>query len=262
MTGLSSITDRSTALGRGQLRDTACSCPDRGRLLEHSENRLLARLSALDYHSIRPLLTAVELPHRQPLDLPNVPIEQVYFLTRGMGSTVAVSHAGARLEVGVFGREGMSGWPVVLGDDRTPNESFMQMPGAGERIAVADLRKVLETSASMRLVLGRYVQAFMIQAQCTALSNGRGKLEERLSRWLLMCHDRGDGDNIAITHEFLALMLGVRRTGVTLALHMLEGRGLIRSRRGSVHIADRDGLIENAMGSYGTPEAEYARLLG
>jgi hypothetical protein len=105
-------------------------------------------------------------------------------------------------------------------------------------------------------------RAFAIQVAFTALANGRAKLEERLARWLLMVHDRVVGDRIVLTHEYMAVMLGVRRPGVTVALHILEGKGAIRSHRGEVVIKDREGLAAEAGGGYGQPETEYARLLG
>ena len=101
-----------------------------------------------------------------------------------------------------------------------------------------------------------------IQSAHTALANATAKIDERLARWLLMAHDRVDGDEIPLTHEFLALMLGVRRAGVTVALQMLEGNGLVGSSRGVVHIINRRGLARLADGLYGTPEAEAARLTG
>lgn len=104
-------------------------------------------------------------------------------------------------------------------------------------------------------------QRFLVQTAQTALVNGHHKLEERLARWLLMVHDRVDGDRFNLTHEFLATMLGVRRPGVTMALHVLEGRGVIRSKRSEVIVIDRDGLEELAAGSYGVPEAEYSRIM-
>jgi CRP-like cAMP-binding protein len=107
----------------------------------------------------------------------------------------------------------------------------------------------------------RYARAFSIQVATTALANGRSKLDERLARWLLMVSDRV-GTTFPITHEFISLMLGVRRPGVTLAIQILEGKGMIRASRGSVTILDRHGLIGLANGSYGFAEAHYARLLG
>jgi CRP-like cAMP-binding protein len=117
-------------------------------------------------------------------------------------------------------------------------------------------------SPSSHAILLRFVQTFMTQVSSTALANGRTKLEPRLARWLLMIHDRSDGPKLRLTHEFLAVMLGVRRPGVTVAMQILEGKGLLRATRGLVHILDRPRLIELAGGSYGVPEAEYLRLTG
>lgn len=117
-------------------------------------------------------------------------------------------------------------------------------------------------SQTFTATLLRYVHVFMVQGSQTALANGRGRLDERLTRWLLMWHDRIGDDNLTITHEFLALLLGVRRQGVTVALHDLEGQGFIRSTRNLVRILDRDGLQGAANGFYGVPEAEYDRSIG
>jgi CRP-like cAMP-binding protein len=211
---------------------------------------------------VQPYLEAVPLPLRTELEAPNTPIEHVFFMESGMGSVVAISATGQRLEVGVIGREGMSGSTIVMGNDRSPHESFIQVEGNAQRIRSDDLRNAMQQSSTLRPFLMHYVQAFTIQTAHTALANGRSKLEDRLARWLLMCHDRADGDELPLTHEFLALMLGVRRTGVTLALHLLEARGLIKSKRSRIVIVDREGLEEAAAGSYGTPEAEYRRLVG
>lgn len=108
----------------------------------------------------------------------------------------------------------------------------------------------------------RYVQVVLVQTAHTALANAHARLEDRLCRWILMCCDRLDGDLLPLTHEFLSMMLGVRRAGVTTAIHLLEGRGLIRARRGCIEIVDRDGLKAGAADIYGVPEAEYRRLIG
>jgi CRP-like cAMP-binding protein len=120
----------------------------------------------------------------------------------------------------------------------------------------------MEESRALRSLLLAYVQALLAQTTSTVLANGHAKLEERLARWLLMVHDRTDGMTITLTHEFLAVMLGVRRAGVTVALHLLEGKGLIRSTRRQIVILNRRGLIEEAHGSYGAAEEEYRRLIG
>jgi hypothetical protein len=120
----------------------------------------------------------------------------------------------------------------------------------------------MAASSSLHQRLLRFVQTFMIQTAQTALANGSHLLEERLARWLLMCHDRVDGDALFTTHEFLSLMLGVRRAGVTEALKVLEDRGLISTKRSQVTVLDRVKLEAVAGDSYGVPEAEYARLFG
>src|SRR5688500_2091400 len=154
----------------------------------------------------------------------NRPIEKVYFPESGMASVVATSGQ-HQVEAGVIGREGVTGIAVLLADDRSANATFMQDPGTGFCIAADALRETLRQSESMQLVFLRFVQAFITQMSQTALANGRAKLDERLARWLLMAHDRVDGRELPLTHEFLALMLGVRRAGVTTALQALEDRG-------------------------------------
>ena len=155
----------------------------------------------------------------------------------------------------------MTGTPVLLGTDRTPHECFIQTPGASLRIRADGLRRAMATSASLHQHLLRFVQALTVQIGQTALSNGSHRIEERLARWLLMCHDRLDGDELSTTHEFLSLMLGVRRAGVTVALQALEDRGLIATKRGQVTVRDRAKLEAMAGDRYGVPEAEYTRLI-
>ena len=151
--------------------------------------------------------------------------------------------------------EGMTGLPVVLGNDRSPNETFIQVEGTGSRIAADDLRQAMRKSAFLTRVLLNFVNAFMIQTAHTALSNGTASIEQRLARWLLMAQDRLDGNEVPLTHEFLSLMLGVRRAGVTGALNQLDRKGVIRLSRGRIEIVDREGLIGSANGTYGIPEA-------
>jgi CRP-like cAMP-binding protein len=136
----------------------------------------------------------------------------------------------------------------------------MQVEGHGQRIAADDLRDLIDKSASLKATLLRYAYLFSVQAGHTALANAQGKLEERLARWLLMAHDRTAGDELHLTHEFLAVMLGVRRSGVSVALQELAESGLISMARGRIIIIDRDGLEDSASGMYGVPEAEYDRV--
>jgi CRP-like cAMP-binding protein len=226
-----------------------------------SRNHLLSILPADDFESLRPHLERVQLNVRDVLEEPNQPIAHIYFPEPAVASVVAVLPSGERMEVGLFGPEGMSGRAVILGTDRSPLQCFVQVAGNGIRIKADHLRAVLESSATLHKLLLRYAQVFAIQVAYTALSNGRQTIDERLARWLLMCHDRVDGDVIQVTHEFLALMLGVRRAGVTTAIHILEGAKIIRANRGRIEILDRAELQEGAGECYGVPEAEYERLI-
>jgi CRP-like cAMP-binding protein len=167
-----------------------------------------------------------------------------------------------KIEVGVIGREGMVGLPIVLGIDQTPYEHFMQIAGHGWRIAVQDLEQAMAQSSSLHRQLLRFAQASHVQASETAFANANSDVEARLARWLLMCHDRVEGSDIPLTHEFIAMMLGVRRPGVTVALHVLEGMQIIRSKRGVITVLDREKLEELADEAYGLSEAEYTRLMG
>jgi CRP-like cAMP-binding protein len=225
-------------------------------------NRLLKAIGADDFDLLRPHLAPISLPLRHVVEEPNRPIDNVVFVECGMCSIVTQIDSERQLEVGIFGHEGMSGIPVILDGDSSPQESFVQVAGEGLTVRSDDLRQAMRKSPSLHQVLLRYVQAMMAQATSTSLANGRGKVEERLARWLLMTHDRVDGDELALIHEFLALMLGVRRAGVTEALHVLEGYGAIRTGRGRIVIADRARLEESAAGLYGVSEAEYRRLIG
>jgi CRP-like cAMP-binding protein len=232
-----------------------------GDLLRPSTNLLLSRLSPEDLSLIRPHLKPVDLPLRHQLERPNRPIDHVYFLESGFASVVA--NASSRgIEVGLIGREGMTGLPVLMGVDRSPHETFIQCAGHGSRIATGSLQKAIRQSETLHRTLLLYAHVMGLQATFTALANGRSKLEERLARWLLMAQDRIGRERISLTHEFLAIMLGVRRPGVTVALRILESLGLIRADRGTISILDRTGLERLSNGTYGGAEAEYTRLLG
>jgi Crp-like helix-turn-helix protein len=166
-----------------------------------------------------------------------------------------------RVEVGLIGYEGMTGTSILLGSDRTPHSTYIQAAGEGQRIGALKFRRAMETSKSLRMLLLRYVQVFMVQTAHTAISNARGRLDARLARWLLMAHDRVRDETLPLTHEFLSLMLGVRRAGVTEALHSLESQKLIYTGTRKVALRNRKGLERVAGSSYGTPEAEFRRLI-
>jgi CRP-like cAMP-binding protein len=226
---------------------------------QFTDNKVLAALSPEDFALVEPHLEPVSLDLRQMLEPANKPIKHSYFLNHGLASVIAIGKNGNRLEVGIIGREGMTGLPVVIGNDRSPNETFIQVQGDGSRINAEELRRAIRESRSLHNVLLKFVHAFMILTAHTALSNGTATVEERLARWLLMAQDRLGGDEVPLTHEFLSLMLGARREGVTVALNALKRRGFIRLMRGCIQIADRRGLSRAANGSYGIPEAAAKR---
>jgi CRP-like cAMP-binding protein len=225
-------------------------------------NKLLSLLSKDDFSLLEPHLEPVVLGLRKYLEWPNKPIETVYFPASGFASVVAIQPSGKRLEVGFIGREGMTGLPIVLGGDRSSNATYVQVPGAGHCVDPAKLREAAGASHTLRTVLLKFVQAFGMQITQTAISNAQSALQARLARWLLMAHDRVEDDRIPLTHELLSLMLGVRRAGVTEALHALGERGLISHQRGEIVIQDRKGMRRAAGDAYGVAEAEYRRLIG
>lgn len=228
---------------------------------QKTKNLLLRQLSAEDYALLRPHLEQVEVKKGYVLIRANEPITCVHFPEGSVASIVAISREGQRLEAGLFGREGMSGLPIVLGADRSPTETFIQVGDGMQQLPVEAFHDALDRSPTMRALFLRYAQTMAVQTAHTALSNGLHDLTERLARWILMCHDRIEGDDLFLTHEFMSLMLGVRRPGVTSALHALEGGHLIKATRGKVTVRDRAGLEAFAADAYGVPEAEYERLI-
>jgi CRP-like cAMP-binding protein len=227
-----------------------------------SSNKLLASLSTDDFDLLGPHLESVTLGLRKNLERPNRRIDTVYFPEGGFASVVAVQSNGKQVEVGLIGREGMTGLPIVLGNHRSPHATYIQSPGMGKCIPATELRKATQTSVSLRDSLLKFVQAFGVQTTHTAICNAQSRLDVRLARWLLMAHDRIGDNMLPITHEFLSIMLGVRRPGVTEALKALREQGLISHGRGQITVTNRKGMERTAGGAYGTPEAEYRRLIG
>ena len=226
-------------------------------------NILLRSLGGDDYALLEPHLDRTRLDLKDRLFNPNEPIERVYFPEGGVASIVAEQEGGETVEVGLYGREGFSGSSVVLGAEHSPHASMVQVDHASYlSISSEHLLQGCAESPSLLRSLLRYTQSLAVQAALTAVSNAHYALPERLARWLLMCHDRVDGDQIELTHEFISMMLAVRRSGVTVTLHTLEGTGSIRATRGLVTIRDRQRLEEIAGDAYGQAEAEYRRLIG
>jgi CRP-like cAMP-binding protein len=225
-------------------------------------NHILSCMSTADCELIKKHLEPVEMPRLFTVETAGKPITHVYFPVDGIVSVVANGPRDQRIEVGIVGRDGVSGQPVILSNDRSPNSVFMQIAGSGFRIESDRLRAAMLESRSLHQALLVYAQAFAAQASHTALANGRATLDARLARWLLMAQDRLEGDRVALTHELLSIMLGVQRPGVTLALQKMEVDGNIETQRSVIVIKDRQGLKRAAKGFYGVPEAEQERLTG
>jgi CRP-like cAMP-binding protein len=232
------------------------------RATSTQRNRLLAAMSTDDFELLQPHLQPMLLDLKKDLERPNRRIDTIWFMEAGIASVVAVQSDETKVEVGLVGYEGMTGTAVVLGGDQSPHSTYIQMAGAGLRIGVEALRKAMIASPTMRNLLLSYVQVFMVQTAHTAVANARARIDQRLARWILMAHDRTRGDTLFLTHEFLGLMLGVRRAGVTEALQTLKRRKLIETGRNHIVVLNRKGVEQVAGTAYGVPEKEYRRLIG
>jgi CRP-like cAMP-binding protein len=223
-------------------------------------NRILEALPAEDLDALRSHMEDVALDLHTPLIRPNEPIGDVWFPTTSLASLVTVLEDGSTVEGGSVGREGMVGIPVILSATHTPMETVVQVPGRAMRLPAAVLMKQFEKSRGMQTLLHRYVHSLFIIASQSTACNRKHQVEERLARWLLMSSDGIGSHEVAITHEYLATMLGVRRPGVTDAALKLQEEGLINYRRGGTTIVDREGLIRRACECYRVVKAEQDRV--
>ncbi|MGI4880029.1 MAG: Crp/Fnr family transcriptional regulator [Janthinobacterium lividum] len=238
-------------------RRSQMSCPQ-----ADTGNILLNTMAPSDYAMLEPHFQRIALPVRLQLHEAKRKIDKVYFPEDGIVSIVAVTLDGDQCEVGLFGREGMSETATVMGTDHSPHEAYVQAIGISAlKLPTSVLDDAMNRSATLRLHLLKYVQAMVIQLSSSIAAAGQ-TIEQRLARWLLMCHDRVDDNELPLTHDFIGMMLGVRRSGVTEAMIDLSGRHLIETKRAKIIIADRPGLELIAAGGYGLAEAEYERLVG
>ena len=227
-----------------------------------TRNRLLQALPPADRDRILQHCERVAVGKGEVLMQVGQRIAFVYFPEGGLSSNLAVTSEGRRIEVGCFGHEAMVSTATVLGSDRAPHEILVQAGGPWLRIPAEALRAIVQSSPATRDLLLRYAFVLMMTVSQTALSNGAHSIEERLARWILMAHDRLEGDALPLTHDFLSLMLAARRPSVTLAIQAIEGYGAIRAKRALIIVRDRDMLCDLAGNSYGPAEAEYERLIG
>jgi CRP-like cAMP-binding protein len=225
-------------------------------------NRLLSLLSDDDYELLRKHLSQVTFEYRKSLYEASRPIEHVYFPIDGVASLVITMADGASAEVGTIGSEGMVGLPICLGDREAPSSVYVQVPGTALGMDAGVFRNAFERSDTLHLVIVRYAHAFFNQVAQSAACAHLHRVEQRCCRWLLMTRDRMPSAEFLLTHEFLGMMLGVRRTTVTDIMGGLQKAGLIRYRRGRVTILDHEGLRQRACECYEISRLEFDRLLG
>jgi CRP-like cAMP-binding protein len=225
-------------------------------------NRLLTLLREEDQKRLHRHLEPVTLEYRRPLYDASEPIEFVHFIESGVGSLVLTMANGQAAEVGTIGNEGFVGLPVLLGDDRGPTSVYIQVPGVGLRMKAETFGEELERSAPMRATMLRYAHALFNQVAQSAACAALHSLEQRCCRWMLMTRDRMQSDEFLLTQEFLAMMLGVRRAGVSVAAAGLQRDGLIRYKRGNVTMIDRPGMEHRSCECYRVSKLEFDRLLG
>ena len=231
-------------------------------VLEQPANNLLAVLPAADYERLIPHLKLVPLPLRKVLYEADEPITQVYFPNKALVSIVTTMEDGSTVEVGVVSNEGMVGIPVILGDNTTTTRAFVQISGAAMQINADVLRAEFNRGGAIQNVLLRYIQAVYSELAQDAGCNRLHTLEERLARWLLTVSDRLESEEFPLTQEFISQMLGVRRSGVTVAASTLSRAGMISYQRGHIRILNRQDLEATSCECHQVIQKEFARLLG
>lgn len=226
-------------------------------------NALLGSLSSTDLDHVADYLERAPFRNGDMIARAGDPIESICFPETGIAAVLDALEGDRRYAVGLVGSEGFVGWPLLLGDDRWPHDVVMRAEhGEAFRLPSGILRTALAKSDTLRDHLLRFTGIFMTQMSRTIVSSLAHPIERRMARWILLYHDRVLEDEICMTHEEFRLMLGVRRSSVTDALHRLEEEQAIRSLRGRVIVRDRERLAQLASDTYGHAEAEYRRLLG
>ena len=225
-----------------------------------NENLILAALSPEEYERLAPHLEQVEMRHGQILYKTNEIIKHVYFPTNSMISLVSQTSDAPGVEIGMTGFEGMVGLAVVLGVQKSPHEAMVQIHDGAMRLRTEVVLEEFGRGSTLQAGLLRYTQSLMLQISQVAACNRLHLVEERLARWLLMSHDRCVSEDIPLTQEFIALMLGVRRAGVTTAAITLQAEGYINYKRGHIIVTDREGLEKYSCGCYQIIKAEFDHL--
>ncbi|MBN3959496.1 Crp/Fnr family transcriptional regulator [Nostoc sp. NMS8] len=231
-------------------------------LFHQRPNKLLAALPASDYERLVPHLKLVPLSLKQILYRAAEPITHVYFPDKAVVSIVTTMEDGSTVEAGLVSNEGMVGIPVILGDNTTTTRAFVQVSGAGMQMDADVLRAEFDRGGAIQILLLRYVQALYSELTQGVACNRLHTLEERLARWLLTVSDRLESEDFPLTQEFISEMLGVRRSGVTVAASTLSRAGMISYQRGQINILKREDLEATSCECYQVIQKEFARLLG
>jgi CRP-like cAMP-binding protein len=229
--------------------------------VERGGNRLLAAMGDDDFARLEPHLEQVSLMQHQVLQEPGQPVRRAYFPHEGFASLLTVFEDGLSVETATVGPEGAVDLPLLVHIGAAPSRVVIQAPGRAAMIAMEPLQRAINDSPALLQLLQSYVHGFLAQILQTVACNAVHTAEERLAKWLLMSADRTNADNIPLTHEFLAEMLGVGRPTVSLVAHTLQTAGLIDHRRGLITIVDRAGLEEVSCSCYRTIHRAYEELL-
>ncbi|MEH2117109.1 Crp/Fnr family transcriptional regulator [Nostoc sp.] len=232
------------------------------KTLKPQVNRLVAALPTSDYQRLVPHLKLISLPTRQVIYEPKEPIAHVYFPLNGVVSLVSSMKDGSMMEVGIVSNEGMIGIPIILGGNTTTTKAFVQVSGTAMQMDADVLKTEFNQGGAIQNLLLRYVQAVYTELAQGCACNRFHTVEQRLARWLLTVSDRLQSEDFPLTQEFLAQMLGVRRSGVTVAANNLSKTGMIRYQRGHISILDREELSATCCECYRVIQNEFARLLG
>ena len=225
-----------------------------------SGNRMLDRLPEDDWQQIAPLLEEVELPLGMTLTEPDAPVEFIYFPTAGAVSTVATTSAGESVEVFLAGREGFSGVAGLFDLPEMTHGVVVQVAGRGYRMRAAPFRHAVQSMPNLRELVYRVLYLRMVLSTQSVLCNRLHEVEQRLARWLLTLSDRVESDQVVVTQEYMAEMLGARRSTVTVAAGALQDRGLITYSRGKITILDRPGTIAASCECYTIVDNAYRRI--
>ncbi|HEX6321301.1 MAG TPA: Crp/Fnr family transcriptional regulator [Burkholderiales bacterium] len=225
------------------------------------DNRLLASLPEADYNGLLPHLERTPMPLGMAVYESGSAQGFVYFPTDSIVSLLYVLESGASTEIAVTGNEGLVGISLFMGGETTPSRAVVQSAGEGYRVRGAVLKRLFETSGEVQQLLLRYTQALITQMTQTAVCNRHHAVDQQLCRWLLLMLDRLAGNEVRMTQELIANMLGVRREGVTEAAGKLQADGLIEYSRGRIRVLDRPGLEARVCECYAVVKREYQRLL-